>query len=113
MDTDITLTGIVVGSLLPNIIAVVIQPAWRKEIRGLAAFSICVVAGILIALLQGEIGRGQDVATSVVAVLIASQVLYQALWRPSGIALAIEGGTSVTSSRRPSGVVGRLPDRTR
>ena len=110
MDTDITLTSIVVGSLLPNLIAIGVQPSWRKETRGLAAFAICVVAGLLIALLQGEIGRGEDVAASVVAVLITSQVLYQALWRPSGIAPAIERGTSVTGPRRPIG--GGLPDRT-
>ena len=77
MDTDITLTSIVVESLLPNVIAIVIQPAWRKETRGLAAFGICAVAGVLIALMQGDIGRGGDVAASVVAVLITSQVLYQ------------------------------------
>ncbi len=95
MNTDITLTSIVVGSLLPNVIAIVVQPSWRKEIRGLAAFGICVIAGCLIALLQGDIGRGSDVATSVVAVLITSQVLYQALWRPSGIVPTIERATTV------------------
>ena len=94
MDTDITLASIVVGSLLPNIIAIVVQPSWRKETRGLVAFGICVAAGLLIALLQGDIGRGEDIAASVVAVLITSQVLYQALWRPSGIAPSLEQATS-------------------
>lgn len=95
MNTDITLTSIVIGSLLPNVIAIIVQPSWRKEIRGLAAFGICVIAGGLIALVQGDIGRGSDVATSVVAVLITSQVLYQALWRPSGIVPTIERVTTV------------------
>ncbi len=99
MDTDITLTSIVIGSLLPNIIAIVVQPVWRKETRGLAAFGICAVAGVLIALLQGDIGRGGDVATSVVAVLITSQVLYQTLWRPSGIVPAIERASSPADTR--------------
>ncbi len=99
MDTDITLTSIVIGSLLPNIIAIVIQPEWRREARGLVAFGICIVAGVLIALLQGDIDRDGDVATSVVAVLITSQVLYQALWRPSGIAPAIERASSRGDSR--------------
>lgn len=99
MDTDITLTSIVVGSLLPNVIAIVVQPTWRKEARGLVAFGVCVVTGLLIALLQGDIGRSEDVAASVVAVLVTSQVLYQALWRPSGIAPAIEQ----VSSSAPAG----------
>ncbi len=102
MDADITITSIVVGSLLPNLIAIIVQPRWRSEARGLATFAICVVAGLLIALLQGQIGSGQDVATSVVAVLITSQVLYQTLWRPSGIAPAIEKATSTTTFRPPS-----------
>lgn len=94
MPDDITLTGVVVGSLLPNLIAVIVQPGWRREVRGLATFGVCVVAGLLIALLEGRLGDGRDVAASVVAVLIASQVLYQTLWRPSGIAPAIERATS-------------------
>ena len=104
MDPDITLTGIVVGSLLPNVIAIVIQPSWRSEVRGLAAFGVCVVAGALIALLQGELGDGRQVAASVVAVLVTSQVLYQALWRPSGIAPSVERATSAgrpTAATRP------------
>ncbi len=99
MDIDITLTSIVVGSLLPNVIAIVVQPTWRKETRGLVAFGICVAAGLMVALLQGDIGCGQDVAASVVTVLITSQVLYQALWRPSGIAQAIEGTTTALAAR--------------
>lgn len=93
IDNDIMLTGIVVGSLLPNVIALLVQPQWRKETRGLAAFGISVVAGLLVAVIQGHIGRGTDLATSVVAVLVTSQVLYQNLWRLSGIAAAIEQST--------------------
>lgn len=95
MEPDITLTGIVVGTLLPNVIAIVVQPHWRGEVRGLVAFAVCVVAGLVVATLQGDLGDGRDLATSVVAVLITSQVLYQTLWRPSGIAPGIESGTSL------------------
>lgn len=94
MESDITLTGIVVGSLLPNVIAIVVQPYWRSEVRGLVAFAICIVAGTVIGLLQGDLDDGRDIATSVIAVLITSQVLYQTLWRPSGIAPTIEQATS-------------------
>lgn len=111
MDTDITLTSIVVGSLLPNIIAIVVQPSWRRETRGLAAFGICVAAGLVIAMLQGDIGRGKDAAASVVTVLITSQVLYQALWRPSGIAPTIEHASALTPAGGDLDDVGRSPVR--
>ncbi len=113
MDTDITLTGVVVGSLLPNVIAIAVQPTWRSETRGLVAFGICAVAGLLIALLQGDIRHGQDVAAGVVTVLITSQVLYQTLWRPSGIAPAIEEGTAIAGDARSMAVDDGFPDRTR
>lgn len=102
MDTDITITSIVVGSLLPNLIAIIVQPRWRPETRGLVTFAVCVVAGLLIALVQGQIGSGQDIATSIVAVLITSQVMYSTLWKPSGVAPAIESATSATTFRPPS-----------
>jgi phosphotransferase system glucose/maltose/N-acetylglucosamine-specific IIC component len=103
MDTDLTLTSIVVGSLLPNLIAVAIQPGWRKEVRGLAAFGICIVAGTVVAVLQGEIGDGRTLAASVVGVLVTSQVLYTTLWKPSGIAPIIERATSPVATRLTSG----------
>ena len=98
MDPNITLTSIVVGSLLPNLTAVIVQARWRAEVRGLVTFGVCVVAGLLIAVLQGQIGNGRDVATSVTAVLITSQVLYQTLWKPSGIAPAIERATAAVDT---------------
>lgn len=102
MDTDITITSIVVGSLLPNLIAIIVQPRWRSETRGLVTFAVCVIAGLLIALVQGQIGSGQNVATSIVAVLLTSQILYGQLYHPSGITDRIEAATSATTFRPPS-----------
>jgi hypothetical protein len=91
---DITLTSIIVGSVLPNLIAVMVSPSWRSELRGLVTFLICTLAGAAIAWLQGDLASATDVGAAVVAVLVTSQVMYASLWKPSGIAPAIEQKTS-------------------
>lgn len=95
---DITLTSIIVGSVLPNLTAVIISPSWRSEVRGLVTFGICTAAGGVIAFLQGDLTNVTDVGTSIVSVLVTSQVLYATLWKPSGIAPTIEQKTTLTSS---------------
>jgi cadmium resistance protein CadD (predicted permease) len=93
---DITLTGVLVGSVLPNVIAIFVQPRWRSELRGLVTFVICFVAAGVVAFLQGSLDDATDWGAAISSVLLSSQIMYQTLWKPSGIAPAIERGTSVT-----------------
>ena len=93
MDPQITVTSILVGSLLPNVIALVNQPRWSSQARGLVTFAICLVAGLIVTALTGG-WVPINIATGIVGVLVASQVMYATLWKPSGIAPAIETLTS-------------------
>jgi hypothetical protein len=92
---DVTLTSIIVGSVLPNLIAVFVQPGWKSEVRGLVTFAICAAAGTVIAWLQGDLSSATDIGAAIVSVLVTSQVLYATLWKPSGIAPAIEQKSSL------------------
>jgi hypothetical protein len=67
-------------SVLPNLIAIIVQPPWRSEVRGLVTFAICIIAGASISYLQGDCKDVTDTRSAIVAVLITSQ----------GIAPAIE-----------------------
>jgi hypothetical protein len=46
-------------SVLPNLIAIIVQPPWRSEVRGLVTFAICIVADAPISFPQGDL-QGRD-----------------------------------------------------
>jgi uncharacterized membrane protein len=46
----------VIGSVLPSRIAIVVQPAWRSEVRGLVTFLICGLAGTVVSWLRKATG---------------------------------------------------------
>lgn len=91
---DVGLLSLFVGVLLPNIIAIVVQPAWRPQLKGLVTFALCVGAAFCTAALQGEWNDVEDIGTAITAVLLSSQLMYRSLWKPSGIAESIESATS-------------------
>ena len=61
-------------------------------------FAICLIAGLIVTALTGG-WVPINIATGIVGVLVASQVMYATLWKPSGIAPSIERATSVTEVR--------------
>lgn len=56
-------------------------------------FAICLVAGLIVTALQGGWVL-INIATGIVGVLVASQVMCANLWKPRGIAPSIESATS-------------------
>jgi hypothetical protein len=92
-DTLIVWSG-VVGTILPPLLAVLIQPGWRREVKGLVALLVCCLIALVICWLAGDLTREADLATTVLTVFGVAQVLYATYWKPSGIAPAIERRTS-------------------
>lgn len=88
------LAAALVGAAIPGLIAIINQRSWSSEAKGLVALVMCAGAGALLAYTQGLVDRA-DVLRSILIVFTIAQVLYQTFWRPSGIAGAIERGTSI------------------
>lgn len=86
--------SLLVGGLMPLLIAVVHQPKWSAAAKSKVAVGAAVVGGIATAAATGGIGHGETVVTAIGAVLLASQTAYHAIWRPTQVAPAIEFATA-------------------
>jgi hypothetical protein len=90
------------GVVMPFVIAFINQSKWDPKVRGMVAFVACVGAAALLALLHGTLtlDHWRDTAILVTG---SAMVMYHALWKPSGLAPALEDATS------PSGVTPSQP----
>ena len=82
------------GVAMPFLIAIINQSRWSPKLRGLVAFAACLGAAALLAMLHGTLTltHWRDTAILVTG---AAMVMYHSLWKPSGLAPAIEDATSL------------------
>ncbi len=91
--TDLQMWSLLMGSLLPPVIAVVQQPRLPQYARALITFAICVVVGFMTAYLNHDLG-GRPVTSAILLVLVTALTTYRNLWSKLGITQAIEDATS-------------------
>lgn len=85
----------IVGLLLPMVVAAVIQPEWSDAIRSIVTFLICIVATVVTSLLGGDLGApGFEWVTWFGGIYTVAMASYRGLYKPTGIAGAIEAATS-------------------
>jgi hypothetical protein len=87
---DITIGGV----FMPFLIAMVNQAHWSPKLRGAVAFVLCLGAAAVLAAIHGTftLTHWRDTAVLVTG---AAMVMYHALWKPSGLAPAVEGATTI------------------
>lgn len=96
--TDATSFDLAIGgAALPFLIAFVNRPTWDPKVRGAVAFGVCLVAAALLAWLHGTLtlAHWRDTAVLVTG---SAMVMYHALWKPSGLAHALEDATTLGRS---------------
>jgi hypothetical protein len=91
-DTNVGRWAFLVGTFLPLAAAAVIRQRWRSEVKGGAIFVFSMIAAAGTAHFAGEFQRG-DVLSAALIILVMASITYQTLWKPSGIAPAIEQQT--------------------
>jgi uncharacterized membrane protein YfhO len=91
-DNNVGRWAFLVGTFLPLAAAAVIRQGWRSEVKGGAVFVFSVVAAAGTSYFAGEFERG-DFLSAVLIILVMASITYQTLWKPSGIAPAIEQQT--------------------
>lgn len=101
MDIDPTmstlLTFLLTSSILTPFIGMLVnQPTWSKPVRQAAAAGVAVVVAIGTILLTGGFQSLTQGATSILLVIGLSTLAYDALWKPTGVATAVETMTSPT-----------------
>lgn len=91
--TNLDLWAVVIGTIAPLVIAVVQQKPWPSHVKAI----ITVISSILIGLgnvyFNGQFDV-KDIARSILLVFVATIAAYQGLWKPTGVAPAIESATS-------------------
>jgi hypothetical protein len=88
---------ILVGFLLPNVIALINQSHWAKPLKAIVSFVVCVLTAIIDVLIQGN-WNGHDITRTLVLVAFVAYTSYQLFWKPSTIAPQIEAATSTRAA---------------
>jgi len=99
MDTvDLTLSNgdlwrILVGFLMPLVIAAINQRTWRSQIKAAVMFGASVVVAAITLFFQGGVDW-TDYPRAFLLIFTTAQLGYLAWWKPSGVTDAIETATS-------------------
>lgn len=83
---------VIVGILLPLVIAAINRTAWTSPLKAVSALLVCVVAAAGELFFKGQFSMG-NLAQNGVAVFFMVVTTYKGFWQPTGIASAIETRT--------------------
>jgi hypothetical protein len=72
--------------------AVILKKRWSSEVKGAGIFVISVIAAGRMSYFAGELQR-TDLASFGPIIMVTASILYQTLWKSSGIAPSIEERT--------------------
>lgn len=107
--SDLELWSVVVGVILPGLVAIVNRSAWVGWVKGLIALVSSLLAAVGTAWLHGELtGASFTPGTwlhSALFIVVATFGSYQVLWRPTGWGPAIERATEPGPAPEPGSTV--------
>jgi hypothetical protein len=87
-----------VGFFSPLVIAVIQQTRWSARRQSLVAFAFYVVVAAVTAWLQG-IFTGFGLVTAFLVIFVTAATAYRNLWKPTGVAPAIEAATPIADKQ--------------
>lgn len=90
---NLTMWSLVVGTLLPMLVAVIQQPRWPDWFRAIVTVVVCLLVGAVTAYLEGGLNL-QDWVSSALVILVAALATFRGFWKPTGVADSIESATS-------------------
>jgi hypothetical protein len=92
--TDFQMYSLLVGFLLPPVLAIVMQARFSQQVRAAIAFVACVIAGAGVAYFQGDL-TGKRFVSAALIVLTTGLATYRNFWKPTGVAPTIEAATNI------------------
>lgn len=99
---NLVMWSLIVGFLLPNLVAVLQRPTFSKPLRTGIMAAVSIVGGAATAYFSGDF-NGVDITTSVLVTGVAAITFYKGFWQPSGVAPAIESATSSGTTKDDAG----------
>lgn len=96
--TDLDIWSMLVGFLMPPLIAVILRSHWPSQAKASVTVAACLVGGGVTAYLQGYF-HGVTLIRAVLLTLGAALVFYRIFWKPSKIAPTIEAATTPDPGR--------------
>jgi uncharacterized membrane protein YfcA len=94
---NLEMWSLIVGFLLPIVIAFIQQEKWSEVIRSVTMFIVCVIAATGTVYFSGHFNL-QDLVTSALLIIVTAIGTYKGIWQPTGIAPALEHVTSASHS---------------
>jgi uncharacterized membrane protein len=100
MDSNLVMWGLVVGFLMPPLLAIVQQPGWSTGLRSVVMFVASLIAGAGTVYFTGDfdISNPDKIITTVLVVMVTAISTYKGLWQTTNIAPKIEAATSPKAS---------------
>src|SRR4051812_3201163 len=93
--TNVALWALALSILTPLATSLIQQPRFSRNVRIGIAAAVSVVVGAGTAYFSGDL-TGKSLVVAIGIVLVGAEATYQKVWRPSGLAPAIENATSPT-----------------
>lgn len=96
MESETAGIGLLIGAALPLLISVINRASWKPRAKAVTAFVICVVGALASTVFVDGISLGDpglDIVAYFGTVYGAAMVSYEALWKPTKVAPAIEEHT--------------------
>lgn len=91
--SNLVMWNLILGFVIPNLVAVLQQPRWSSSRRAVVTLLVCIVGGVGTAYFNGQFNLG-DIVGSILVTAVAAITFYKNFWKPTGIAPAIENATS-------------------
>lgn len=95
--------ALILGVLTPILTSVIQQPKWSDQVRSIIAALVSIVVGVVTVLANGGFVDASGSLGIIALVMVSSYATYRNLWKPSGIAPAIESATSPSTGRHEVG----------
>ena len=92
INTQLTQLAALVGLVLPLVIAVIQKQHWSPSIRTGVGVLACAIAAVVLSYTKGQLNL-HDLATTGFYIFTLTKTTYLAVWKPSGVAGAIESAT--------------------
>jgi len=96
--TDTQMWLLVVGTLVPLVVAAVEQAHWSTPVRAVVGMVIAAAAGVITTWIVGDVDDTRSLVIGALLTLVTSIATYLGFWRPTGIAPRIEAATSPRAS---------------
>lgn len=95
---DLFMWTLIVGFFTPPVVAVIQQPKFSDAAKAVVTFLFCMLTAGVTVWLEGRL-TGQRFVTAALIILVTAITAFKGLWKPTGVAPAIERATTPSQAQ--------------